>query len=81
MFNLSLTSKLTVARTGTTSLRATVPEGIVAFLELKEGNKLNWKMEIIDGERVVIVRKVKSNDAIGIALKYMKSQKENDPNE
>jgi hypothetical protein len=56
---MSLTSKLTVARTGTTSLRATVPEGIVAFLELKEGEKLDWRMEIVDGERVVIVRKFK----------------------
>jgi len=38
-------------------LRATIPEGIVAFLELEAGDKLEWKMEIIGGERVVIVRK------------------------
>jgi hypothetical protein len=50
---------LTSARPGTASLRATVPEGIVAFLDLKEGEKLDWRMVIIDGERVVTVRKLK----------------------
>ena len=56
---MSLKSTLGIAKTGTTSLRATVPEGIVAFLDLKAGDKLEWKMEIIEGERVVMVRKVK----------------------
>jgi len=56
---MSLKSTLGIAKTGTTSLRATVPEGIVAFLELKPGDKLEWKMEIANGERVVIVRKMK----------------------
>jgi len=41
------------------SMRATVPEGIVAFLELEEGDILVWKMEIIDDERVSIVKKIK----------------------
>jgi len=57
---MSLKSTLGIAKTGTTSLRATVPEGIVAFLELRAGDKLEWKMEIIDGERVTLVRKIKS---------------------
>ncbi len=57
---MSLKSTLGIAKTGTTSLRATVPEGIVAFLELKSGDKLEWKMEIIEGKRAVIVRKLKS---------------------
>jgi hypothetical protein len=56
---LSLKTKVSIARTGTTSLRATVPEGIVAFLDLKVGDKLDWKMEIIGDERVTIVRKVR----------------------
>jgi hypothetical protein len=55
---MSLKSKLTEARSGSPSLRATVPEGIVAFLELKESDKLDWKMEIVNGERVAIVRKI-----------------------
>ncbi len=55
---MSLKSKLTEARPGSTSLRATVPEGIVAFLELTESDKLEWKMEIVNGERVAMVRKI-----------------------
>jgi hypothetical protein len=49
---------LGIAKTGTTSLRATVPEGIVAFLELRAGDKLEWKMEIVNGKRVAMVRKL-----------------------
>jgi hypothetical protein len=56
---VSLKSTLGIAKTGTTSLRATVPEGIVAFLELKSGDKLEWKMEITNGERVAVVRRLK----------------------
>jgi hypothetical protein len=54
---MSLKSTLGIAKTGTLSLRATVPEGIVVFLGLKSGDKLEWKMEIIDNKRVVIVKK------------------------
>jgi len=56
---MSLQSTVGIARTGAKSLRATVPEGIVAFLELTEGDKLEWRMDIQDSERVVIVRKAK----------------------
>ncbi len=59
---MSLKSKTSVARPGSTSLRATVPEGIVAFLQLKEGDKLEWTMEIIEGKRVAIVRKLDSEE-------------------
>jgi hypothetical protein len=55
---MSLKSTVGIAKTGTTSLRATVPEGIVAFLELKEGDKLEWKMEIVENKRVAIVKKM-----------------------
>lgn len=72
---MSLYSTLSSARTGTTSLRATIPEGIVAFLGVKEGDKLDWKMEVTkDGERIVIV--IKSEDDLDkarkIARKYSK---------
>jgi hypothetical protein len=42
---MSLKSTLGIAKTGTISLRVTVPEGIVAFLDLKAGDKLDWKMD------------------------------------
>ncbi len=40
------------------TLKADVPEGIVTFLDLKAGNKLQWKMDVIDGERYVILNKL-----------------------
>jgi bifunctional DNA-binding transcriptional regulator/antitoxin component of YhaV-PrlF toxin-antitoxin module len=55
---MSLKSTVGIARPASPSLRATIPEGIVAFLDLKEGDRLDWKMEIIKGERVVVVRKI-----------------------
>lgn len=73
---MSLTSTVGVARTGTMSLRATVPEGIVVFLELEAGNKLEWKMELIDGDRVAVVRKKNADEAMQIASKYAKRERE-----
>ena len=55
----SLDSTVGIAKIGTKSLRATVPEGIVAFLGIKAGDKLDWTMEIQDDERIAIVRKAK----------------------
>lgn len=52
-------SKTAEARPNSKSLRATVPEGIVAFLGLSTGDTLDWKMEFKNGERVVEVRKAR----------------------
>jgi bifunctional DNA-binding transcriptional regulator/antitoxin component of YhaV-PrlF toxin-antitoxin module len=74
---MSLKSKVGIAKTGTTSLRATIPEGMVAFLNLKEGDSLEWKMEIIDNERVALVKKMLSDEeAKALALKYAKPLKQ-----
>jgi len=56
---MSLDSSVGVARTGTKSLRATVPEGIVAFLNLQAGDKLEWKMDVRKNQKIVIVKKKK----------------------
>jgi bifunctional DNA-binding transcriptional regulator/antitoxin component of YhaV-PrlF toxin-antitoxin module len=58
-YGMSLESKVSIARPKSKSLRATIPEGIVAFLELEKGDKLEWKMEIEDNERIAVVRKLK----------------------
>lgn len=70
---MSLKSTLGIAKTGTISLRATVPEGIVVFLDLKAGDKLEWKMEILENERVVIVKKAltREEEMNRIRLKYV----------
>jgi len=73
---MNLKSKVSIARPGSPSLRATIPEGIVAFLNLKEGDNLEWIMEIVEGERVSIVKKMLSDEeAKNIALKYAKLEK------
>jgi len=75
-----LESTVGIAKVGTKSLRATVPEGIVAFLGIKEGDKLEWKMDIQNNVRIAIVRKKGSgtsadiHDATKIAMKYTKSK-------
>ena len=56
---MSLESTVGIAKVGTKSLRATVPEGIVAFLNLKAGDKLEWKMEVSNGDRMAIVQKAR----------------------
>jgi hypothetical protein len=57
---MSLQSKTSVARPGSTSLRATIPEGCVAFLDLKAGDNIEWRMDINEkGERVLIAKKKK----------------------
>jgi hypothetical protein len=55
---MSLETIATSAKAGTRSLRATVPEGIVVYLELVPGDRLEWKMEEKDGGRVAMMRKV-----------------------
>ena len=54
---MSLQTTVGVAKTGVKSLRATIPEGVVAYLDLRAGDKLEWRMEIEDGQKVVKVRK------------------------
>ncbi len=53
-------SKLTVARPNSTSLRATVPEAIVQLLDLKAGDEIVWTAKAInDKMQVNISRKKK----------------------
>jgi bifunctional DNA-binding transcriptional regulator/antitoxin component of YhaV-PrlF toxin-antitoxin module len=62
---MSLDSTVGVAKIGTKSLRATVPEGIVAYLGIQSGDKLDWTMENDkNGERIVIVRKTKTMPSV-----------------
>ena len=56
---MSLESTATSARPKTKSLRATIPEGAVAFLNLQSGDSLEWIMDIEKNERIVIVKKKK----------------------
>lgn len=39
-----------------------MPEGVVAYLDLKAGDKLEWKMEVAEGKKIVIVWKTGNED-------------------
>jgi antitoxin component of MazEF toxin-antitoxin module len=57
--NMTLESTVNVAKAGTNSLRATLPQGIVSFLNLKPGDKLEWVMDDKNNQRIVTVSKKK----------------------
>jgi bifunctional DNA-binding transcriptional regulator/antitoxin component of YhaV-PrlF toxin-antitoxin module len=74
---MNLTSTVGTARIGTMSLRATIPEGIVAFLELKEGDRIEWEMQVANNERSVIVRRLKpvlDEETLKTAKNYAKKK-------
>ncbi len=54
---MSVESTIGIAKIGTKSLRATVPEGIVVYLGLQAGDKLEWRMVTSKGKRVAMVVK------------------------
>ena len=54
---LVLESTVSMAKTGTNSLRATLPQGIVSYLNVKPGDKLQWIMNDKNNDRIVFVLK------------------------
>jgi hypothetical protein len=53
------TTVLTPATTLSKSLRTTIPAGIVRQFSLADGDKIRWKMEVIEGELVIVARPLK----------------------
>lgn len=56
---MDLESSVASARKESKSVRATIPEGIVAYLRLEVGDKLEWEMDMKGKDRVVIVKRKK----------------------
>jgi bifunctional DNA-binding transcriptional regulator/antitoxin component of YhaV-PrlF toxin-antitoxin module len=54
-------TKLTLAKTESTSLRTTVPMSIVRQFRLGNGDKLDWTLDIKDGKMIIVVTPVKSS--------------------
>lgn len=46
---------LTKAATRTTSLRTTVPASIVRQFNLRDGNKLEWTLDVKEGKMIIVV--------------------------
>jgi len=51
---------LTKASPKFSSLRTTVPMGLVKQFNLKEGDRLDWSIEARGGELIIVVRKVEA---------------------
>lgn len=51
---------LTFAKTKSESLRTTVPRGIVKQFNLKDGDKISWKLRAENSEMIIVVRPVKN---------------------
>jgi len=52
-------TKLTPATTKKESLRTTVPRSIVKQFDLTSGDTLEWKLEVREGELIIVVHPVK----------------------
>jgi hypothetical protein len=56
-----LTTRVAIAKAGTKSIKSTVPEGIVEFLQLKDKDELEWNMDMQNNDRIAIIKKVTKN--------------------
>ena len=75
ILHMSLVSSVGIAKIGTRSLRTTVPEGIVAFMEIKESDKLEWTMDAQNNQRVSIVKKSATKEDLELARLSMKQKR------
>ena len=65
---VGLITRVSLAKKGTNSMKTTIPEGIVEFLQLSDKDELEWRMEIQDQRRVATLKK-KSIDSVSSAAK------------
>lgn len=60
-----LTTRVALAKAGTRSMKTTIPEGIVEYLELDGKDDLEWKMDMRDGYKVAVVKKAEAKQIEG----------------
>lgn len=72
-----LITRVASAKAGTKSLKSTIPEGIVEFLQLKDKDELEWNMDVEENERIAIVKRKKHDDRLELARYSMRSKKRN----
>jgi bifunctional DNA-binding transcriptional regulator/antitoxin component of YhaV-PrlF toxin-antitoxin module len=61
MVNGQITT-LTRANNTSKSLRTTVPMGIIKQFDLKEGDKLSWRLDVKNGKMVIVIEPVKEGE-------------------
>lgn len=54
---IKYTSKVSKANTKGSSLKVTIPQGIVKLLELEAGNNLTWEVQLEDSSAIVLISK------------------------
>ena len=57
---MKLKTKIAIAKTGSRSLKTTIPEAMVYYLNLKQGDIAEWEMETFRGKRAAILRRVEN---------------------
>jgi hypothetical protein len=68
-----ITTKPALAKAGTKSMKTTIPEGIVEFLELTPSDELEWRMDVESNQRAAILTKrISSVDLAREAMRLKK---------
>jgi hypothetical protein len=57
MFMGEFKTRVTIARPNSSSLRTTIPEGIVKLIDLGPGDELLWKVNVKGGNVEIILSK------------------------
>jgi len=55
--NSNMESTTSLNRPGSSSLKTTIPTGVVNALKLKAGDKVVWNLEAKEGQIIAIVKK------------------------
>lgn len=75
---VALMTRVGLAKKGTKSMKTTIPEGIVEFLELSDKDELEWKMHVEDAGRMVFLKKKTDepiHEATRLAFKHSRRTK------
>ncbi len=71
-----LKTRIASAKAGTKSMKSTVPEGIVEFLQLEDKDELQWQMEVQKDERIAIDKKaIHPKDSVELAKFALKQKR------
>jgi hypothetical protein len=76
---VGLMTRVGLAKKGTKSMKTTIPEAIVEFLELLDKDELEWKMHVEGVNRAVVVQKKSGqSDTLALARFAMQRKKKRD---
>lgn len=53
-------TKVFKVREGSDSLKGTIPNDVVSALKLKDGDEIEWEIEVIGGAIAVVARKARA---------------------